>query len=393
MAQTPNLLITEIAANQNQKEVTANNAFVELDGALTNLAAIAMPYADYTLSATEGGQALGNMAFSFTGSLSGARNIIVPTNQKLYAVQNNTTGGFSLTVKTAGGSGVAVAVSATLYSLLYCDGTNVVAVGGAGGGSNYLAGLLDVLITSPTDGQSLVYNGGAEKWENGSAGGGSAALTPGPTAGFHGWSGRGGGTPGDQLFGAFFDSAGYTVANAGASGTMPPSVNIQCNAGGGLSAEVGEYSHVGVITPSFFLASQALVKLQQTALSRLWVGIVSAGGATLQTDTPGTAGMYVAAFRYSTNASDTNFKCVTADGASQTVTDSGVAADTNPHQFTIIQSGSSYKFYIDGTLVATNTTHLPTGTLALADIVQYDAPGGSSYPGANIAYMYWWSKT
>jgi hypothetical protein len=132
-----------------------------------------------------------------------------------------------------------------------------------------------------------------------------------------------------------------------------------------------------------------LVRLQQTTFSRLWVGIVSAGGATLQTDTPGTAGLNVAAFRYSTNASDTNFQCVTSDASSQTITDSGVAADTNPHQFTIVKSGSAYKFYIDGTLVATNTTHLPT--VSMADIVQYDAPGGSSYPGANIAYMYWWS--
>lgn len=43
--------------------------------------------------------------------------------------------------------------------------------GGGGGGSTTLAGLTDVDITDPTDGQTLVYNSTTEKWENGSGGG------------------------------------------------------------------------------------------------------------------------------------------------------------------------------------------------------------------------------
>ncbi len=62
MAQTPNFDITEVAANQNQKETTINTGFVELEAALSNFLAIAMPDADYTLSTGEGGQALGNVA-------------------------------------------------------------------------------------------------------------------------------------------------------------------------------------------------------------------------------------------------------------------------------------------------------------------------------------------
>lgn len=134
MAQTPNLLITEIAANQNQKEVTANTAFLELEGALTDLVIIATADANVTLTTAEGGQALDHMCFSFTGALTAGRNIVVPTNKKLYAVNNACTGGFSLTVKTPSGTGVALAASTT-YTLLYCDGTNVVAVAASVGGT------------------------------------------------------------------------------------------------------------------------------------------------------------------------------------------------------------------------------------------------------------------
>lgn len=40
--------------------------------------------------------------------------------------------------------------------------------GGGGGGSSTLAGLTDVDLTNPTDGQTLVYDGTAGKWVNGS---------------------------------------------------------------------------------------------------------------------------------------------------------------------------------------------------------------------------------
>ena len=45
---------------------------------------------------------------------------------------------------------------------------------GGGGGSTTLAGLTDVDISEPTNGQTLVYNAESGKWENGT--GGDAAL-------------------------------------------------------------------------------------------------------------------------------------------------------------------------------------------------------------------------
>ena len=126
MSTTPNLLIPYIASAQNNKETTANTAFADLDSALTDLLAITMTTADYTMSTAAGGEALGHLAYKLTGSIGAARNLIVPASKKLYIVSNQTTGGYAVTVKTPSGTGVALSDAA--YHVLYCDGTNVVAV-------------------------------------------------------------------------------------------------------------------------------------------------------------------------------------------------------------------------------------------------------------------------
>lgn len=137
MAQTPNLLITEIDANQNQKEVTCNTAFVELEAAMTDIIQITMSDADYTLGAGEGSQALANLVFQFFGTITAERNIILPNNKKLYLVQNATelSFGLSIVVKTSAGTGVTIQCDATKYQLLYCDGTNVVNAGFSAAGT------------------------------------------------------------------------------------------------------------------------------------------------------------------------------------------------------------------------------------------------------------------
>ena len=49
--------------------------------------------------------------------------------------------------------------------------------GGGGGGASALTDLVDVAISSPTNGQALVYNATSQKWENQTIGGGSGTLT------------------------------------------------------------------------------------------------------------------------------------------------------------------------------------------------------------------------
>ena len=58
------------------------------------------------------------------GSLTATRELIVPTAQKQYIVQNNTTGGQSITVKTSAGTGITVPTGRKAH--LYVDGTNVI---------------------------------------------------------------------------------------------------------------------------------------------------------------------------------------------------------------------------------------------------------------------------
>lgn len=76
---------------------------------------------NYTLSGTE----LNQIVYNFTGALTGNRNIIVPNTVQQYWVDNNTTGAYTLTVKTAAGTGYTV--TQNNRTILYCNGTNVVA--------------------------------------------------------------------------------------------------------------------------------------------------------------------------------------------------------------------------------------------------------------------------
>lgn len=77
---------------------------------------------DYTLSGAE----LGQIGYRFTGILTGTRNIIVPGSTEEYWVDNQTTGAFSLFVKTAA-QVPGVEVLQNNRNILYSDGTNVIA--------------------------------------------------------------------------------------------------------------------------------------------------------------------------------------------------------------------------------------------------------------------------
>lgn len=75
---------------------------------------------NYTLSGFE----LNRIAYDLIGALTGNRNVIVPATVQQYWITNNTTGSFTLTVKTASGTGVSVPQGGA--AILYCNGTNVV---------------------------------------------------------------------------------------------------------------------------------------------------------------------------------------------------------------------------------------------------------------------------
>lgn len=72
-----------------------------------------------TLSAAEAEKGI----ITLTGTLTGNINVIVPTAAYQWVFNNQTSGAYSVTVKTASGTGVAIFQAAS--TALYCDGTNV----------------------------------------------------------------------------------------------------------------------------------------------------------------------------------------------------------------------------------------------------------------------------
>jgi hypothetical protein len=76
---------------------------------------------NYTLSIAE----LNKTAYIFTGTLTGNRDIIVPTTVQQYWISNQTSGSYTLGIKTAAQS-PATTVSQGARAILYCDGTDVV---------------------------------------------------------------------------------------------------------------------------------------------------------------------------------------------------------------------------------------------------------------------------
>ena len=80
-----------------------------------------------TLSDTNATQVARNYILNVTSvvSLSTTRNLIVPTINKPYIVENNTSGSQSIVVKTSAGSGITVPNGKK--AMVYANGTNVVA--------------------------------------------------------------------------------------------------------------------------------------------------------------------------------------------------------------------------------------------------------------------------
>jgi len=86
--------------------------------------------ADTTLTITNGTSSTGrNYVILLNGTLTAARNVIVPAVQKPYIFVNSTTGGFAVTVKVSGQTGVTIANGKK--AIVYTNGTDVIEVANA----------------------------------------------------------------------------------------------------------------------------------------------------------------------------------------------------------------------------------------------------------------------
>lgn len=80
--------------------------------------------ADTTITIPNGADGVArNMYIECTGALTASRNLIVPANKKLYFIFNNTTGGYSVSVKVSGQTGIVVPNGRKVA--LVCNGTDV----------------------------------------------------------------------------------------------------------------------------------------------------------------------------------------------------------------------------------------------------------------------------
>lgn len=78
---------------------------------------------DTTLSTANGATDQSrNMTLNLTGTISAARNVICPAIEKLYIVKNATTGGYAVTFKVSGQTGVSIPNGSVVF--LYVDGTD-----------------------------------------------------------------------------------------------------------------------------------------------------------------------------------------------------------------------------------------------------------------------------
>lgn len=77
---------------------------------------------NYTLSAPE----LNKTVYVFTGTLTGAREIIVPPTIQQYWVSNQTSGSYQLGIRTATQASPGITLATGARAIFYCDGVDVV---------------------------------------------------------------------------------------------------------------------------------------------------------------------------------------------------------------------------------------------------------------------------
>lgn len=108
-------------------DTTNTNLGTLLEQAITGVLSKNMADADVTLTNVDGASdEARNAVIVLTGANTAIRKCVVPSGagrNKLYLVNNTTTGGFSVNVITSGGTGVLVPAGSSQW--LYCDGTNV----------------------------------------------------------------------------------------------------------------------------------------------------------------------------------------------------------------------------------------------------------------------------
>ena len=140
---------------------------------------------------------------------------------------------------------------------------------------------------------------------------------------------------------------------------------------------------------------ETTVSLSTITSIRFRAGLCLSNNLCYSSDMPN---LNMATFRFSTAASDTDFMCETGDGSSEQVQSSGVApvasstnnalATTFRLQIVANDSVPNVAFYINGSLVCTNTSHLPTSDIQMLEWISIDPTASVTAQTLWFPYMY-----
>lgn len=118
----------ELIANGEQSgtwgTTTNTNMGTLIEEAICGVGTVSMSDADTTITISNGSSSTARkVVLTLTGTLTDARNLIVPSINKQYIIYNNTTGGYAVTVKTSAGTGISVPNGQK--RMVYGDSTNI----------------------------------------------------------------------------------------------------------------------------------------------------------------------------------------------------------------------------------------------------------------------------
>ena len=180
-----------------------------------------------------------------------------------------------------------------------------------------------------------------------------------------------GATP--SFYNDFFDNHNYLTPNLGGSAAVNVGASNNATNPGQVSLEVsGAFGSSSLRYQSVFTVGGGVSTLNNvvqipvlgSASDRisLQIGYLDGFGG-FQNGDPNN-GIY---FQYVDNVNSGQWQCITKASGTPTTTNTSVAANTSFNNFSIVinAGGTSVGFYINGTLVATNTTNIPSALLAV----------------------------
>ena len=159
-----NLKLTVQATGENSGtwgQITNTNLLI-LEQAIGGYSSVALnATTGATLTYSNGALSNGKDAvIKLTGTITTSVNVVIPDSvEKTYVIENATSGGFTVTVKTSSGTGVTWGATDKGIKMVYSDGTNVVDTAFTEVSSDYSPQLSGILDTNGND--IIIDNGGA----------------------------------------------------------------------------------------------------------------------------------------------------------------------------------------------------------------------------------------